>query len=444
MWILTLRSSTNEPLVYTLRNGKNTIGRSADNDIVIPDDSVSRRHAEIECQAGRVSIKDLGSKNGTFVNQSRLTQPKLVRSGDQVHFGQRMARIFQRNTNPLAAPVDDLSETKPRVRELTVEPADRRTALLYEVANRLSQVPELDSALLEISDLIREAMAADKCAVIQSQQFDQLAALGFSTTIARKAIERRTPVLFPDPSGRPKKNPGKSAGLLHIRTALCLPILIEKEVSGLLYMYRADPTAREYDHEDFQLAVAISRQIALAIQRGRLIEQARMLENWALTDALTGLHNRRQALNLAALEFQRAQSLHLPLTLLMLDIDHFKEINDQFGHPIGDQILKAAAASFRSQLRSVDTLGRYGGDEFVALLVDTGLEGALAIAERLRQTLADHPVVTDRGPVAITISVGVAGLAESTHDLNALLEMADRAMYKAKAEGRNRVKANPA
>ena len=440
MWILTLRSSTNEPLVYVLKAGRNTIGRNSDNDIVVPDESVSRWHAVIDCQPDQVVIEDRESKNGTFVNQTRITGSMQLCSGDQIHVGQRMARVFARNTNTLSVAVDDLSETKPRVRELPLEPVDPRAALLYEVANRLTMQVDLEKALQEVADLIRESMEAEKCAVIQARDFDRLTELGFSTSIAQQAIDKRLPVIISDLSGRTKKQIGKSGRLLSICTALCVPVVIGEEVAALVYLYKTNPAGRAYDQNDAQLILAISHQAALTIQRARLLEKAQLLEKWALTDALTGLYNRRQSLNLAELEYQRAQSLQRPFSLVMLDIDLFKHVNDTYGHPVGDHVLKAAAMRFKGQLRSIDTLGRYGGDEFMILLVDTGLEGAKAIAERLRACIQEAPFETGDGLVPVTISLGIAALTEDCPNLDALINEADGALYAAKKAGRNRVK----
>jgi diguanylate cyclase (GGDEF)-like protein len=370
----------------------------------------------------------------------QITKPQPLKSGDQIHIGQRMARVFYRNTNTLSVAVDDLSETKPRVRELPLEPVDPRAALLYEVANRLTIEPNLEKALEDISDLIRDSMEAEKCGVIQSQHFERLGELGFSTSIAHRAIEKRLPVIISDLSGRTKKQIGKSGQLLSISTALCVPVLIGEEVAGLVYLYKTDPAGRAYDQNDAQLVLAISHQAALTIQRARLLEKAQLLEKWALTDALTGLYNRRQTLNLAELEFQRAQSLQRPLAMIMLDIDLFKRVNDTYGHPVGDHVLKAAAMRFKGQLRSIDTLGRYGGDEFMILLVDSGLEGAKAIAERLRQCIVEAPFETEHGLVSVTLSLGIAALTEDCAGLESLIDAADGALYNAKKAGRNRVK----
>jgi diguanylate cyclase (GGDEF)-like protein len=189
-----------------------------------------------------------------------------------------------------------------------------------------------------------------------------------------------------------------------------------------------------------QLAVAISHQAALTIQRARLLEKARAIEQRATTDSLTGLHNRQQILDLAEREFQRARRFRHPLALLMVDIDNFKQVNDTFGHAAGDQVLLAVATRGRDNLRDIDLLGRYGGDEFVILLVESELDAARRVAERIRQSVADMPVDIDQGPLNVTISVGVALFTEECPNLATLLNDADVALYAAKKVGKNQVK----
>lgn len=170
-----------------------------------------------------------------------------------------------------------------------------------------------------------------------------------------------------------------------------------------------------------------------------------VLERLATSDPLTGLHNRRHALELARREFERALRYRHSLAALLLDLDHFKQVNDRLGHAAGDSVLIAVAGLIRSALREVDIVGRYGGEEFVVLMPETGPEGALAAAERIRQSVAGAPIQTEAGPAAVTLSLGVAGWPVEGRDpkltLEALLQRADAALYAAKRAGRNCVRA---
>jgi diguanylate cyclase (GGDEF)-like protein len=163
------------------------------------------------------------------------------------------------------------------------------------------------------------------------------------------------------------------------------------------------------------------------------------LEELATTDPLTGLFNRRQFFYLAEMELQRSIRYNHPLSVFMIDVDHFKDVNDTLGHAIGDQVLVAVAQRIKLQMRQVDIVSRYGGDEFIILLPETNMEQAGQIAQRLVEQVKSGLVNTVRGPVEITISVGVGCYNEFySAALDALLERADHALYVAKQSGRNR------
>lgn len=162
----------------------------------------------------------------------------------------------------------------------------------------------------------------------------------------------------------------------------------------------------------------------------------------AMTDALTGVFNRRALMEQAEKEQARARRSGLPLSLLMIDVDHFKRINDTHGHVAGDQALAGAARLLASRLRRQDTLGRYGGEEFCVLAPDTDAAGAHILAESLRAAVAAAPVATDHGPVPLTVSIGIsvcpATCDDCEPDLGKLLDAADSGLYQAKRDGRNR------
>ena len=158
----------------------------------------------------------------------------------------------------------------------------------------------------------------------------------------------------------------------------------------------------------------------------------------AMTDGLTRLLNRHALMQRAEAEFARRSKT--PFAVLMIDVDHFKRINDTLGHPTGDEVLRRLAELFGSRLRRCDVLGRYGGEEFCVAAPDTDLDGALALAESLREIVVAEPVATERGPLPITVSVGVAVCERaSQRSLKDVLGEADAALYRAKEAGRNRV-----
>lgn len=164
--------------------------------------------------------------------------------------------------------------------------------------------------------------------------------------------------------------------------------------------------------------------------------------NWhqaAMTDPLTGLLNRRGFLDHADWQLQRAILERSPIALMVLDVDHFKQINDQHGHDVGDIVLQEMARRLKLHLRASDATARLGGEEFCALLTGIHREGAIAVADRFRQQLSERPITVSHGEVSITVSIGLSISLEGRLGIKDLLQEADQALYQAKRSGRNRV-----
>lgn len=163
------------------------------------------------------------------------------------------------------------------------------------------------------------------------------------------------------------------------------------------------------------------------------------LAKLAMTDELTNLNNRRYFLHQGNIEVKRAQRYRHPLSLLMIDLDHFKNVNDTYGHEVGDQVLKHVALLLRSVLREFDILGRLGGEEFTLLLPNTEEQGAHQLAERLRGLIEEYPYHAGEVIILLTVSIGLKTLDQTCGNLNDLMDQADAALYQAKRTGRNRV-----
>ena len=172
---------------------------------------------------------------------------------------------------------------------------------------------------------------------------------------------------------------------------------------------------------------------------GRKLLEAE-LQRQASIDYLTGVPNRRHFMGKAELELSRAARYGKSPSLLMLDIDSFKRVNDLHGHKTGDSVLRKLGEIFRQTLRDVDTIGRMGGEEFAILLPETGREKAVEVAERLRTTIGNAKISLEQGlPLQITVSIGVASVVSGDDNIDVLLSNADKALYEAKNSGRNRV-----
>jgi diguanylate cyclase (GGDEF)-like protein len=199
------------------------------------------------------------------------------------------------------------------------------------------------------------------------------------------------------------------------------------------------PPLGGFDRDARELARLLATQASVALENARLHGIAK---REAATDELTGLANRRRFVGELELELSRAERFGGPVALVLADLDNFKQVNDRYGHEVGDDVLRAFARVLSGQLREVDLPGRIGGDEFAVLLRETDLPGGIALAERLRAGLARVRVETPRGPLRVTASLGVTAYGEARTS-DELFAEADEALYAAKAGGRDRVVARP-
>jgi diguanylate cyclase (GGDEF)-like protein len=217
--------------------------------------------------------------------------------------------------------------------------------------------------------------------------------------------------------------------------------LVKGQISENLLM-RAVRYAMERKHTEKELHHAKESLEEVNRKLEQTLGQTQLL---ASTDSLTNLYNYRHFFQIATREFRSSLRYQRQLTILMLDVDYFKQINDTFGHPDGDKVLMMVAQTIAAKLRDIDLLARYGGDEFIIMLPQTGAEHALPVAERILETVADLRIEGDKGPLSVTLSIGMAEMWREPSDecVDSIVKRADKALYVAKAEGRNRITAHP-
>lgn len=222
---------------------------------------------------------------------------------------------------------------------------------------------------------------------------------------------------------------GDSFGLLTV------PVMLQGEVTGVIQVSRTD-LSHHYSTQDAELLSLFSSQVAVSLENARLYEE---IQQVAIRDSLTGVYNRRGLFEVAEREIARAQRYQRPFSVCLIDIDHFKRVNDTYGHLVGDEVLLKLAQRLNQNLRSIDLLGRFGGEEFIILAVENDLDAARLLAERLCRMIAARPIYTSKGKISITLSIGVAELSDNIRDLPSLIQAADQALYFAKNSGRNQV-----
>jgi diguanylate cyclase (GGDEF)-like protein len=215
----------------------------------------------------------------------------------------------------------------------------------------------------------------------------------------------------------------------------CLPMRAGGQYLGVLGLACAAPLTGQQR----RVLTAASSMLAASLMHAELFRQ---LKDSSVRDALTGCFNRQHGVDALDVELRRARRSHLPLSVVMFDLDAFKAINDRFGHLGGDAVLAMVGARMKETLRGSDLKCRYGGEEFLVLLPDTPLAGARRVAEALRQDLSEQRVACNGAEISVTASFGVTELEAGETDALAVIGRADAALYSAKQHGRNRVRAH--
>jgi diguanylate cyclase (GGDEF)-like protein len=317
----------------------------------------------------------------------------------------------------------------------------REIEAMYTVSQRLIDAETPTEMLQAVADGVAEALGIDRVNVVmvEAEAITEQAVSGdmepissfeeLRSGLAESTLESSLPSVLPADESR-----------IHCPGAVAVhPLKVHAHLLGVVIAGAPDAAAGDFTAHQLDMLGTLAAQAAVAIENTRLFAEVRRL---AVTDELTGLNTRRHLFELGEREFQQAVRYRTPLSAIMFDLDHFKMVNDTLGHVVGDEVLKGVADRCRSVVRAIDVLGRFGGEEFAIVLPQTELEIAVTIAERLREIVGQEPIETSRGPIAVTVSCGVAQMRPGVLELKTLLDQADAAMYEAKRAGRNRVEAD--
>lgn len=326
--------------------------------------------------------------------------------------------------------------------------AEERTETLLSATLALGRTLELQDVFTAILGELRQVVPYDSASVQQLEgtrlriigghgfpNLEEILGLSFDLTKDdnpnRGVIATRRSLILEDASERYPAFRERVHIPAGIRGWMGVPLLFGDRVLGMLSVDSRQPGFYTDDH--VRVTEAFAAQAAVAIENARLFEEMRHL---ARHDELTGLPNRRQLEEVAAERIATAVATGRPLSLLTVDLDRFKVINDTYGHPVGDEVLREVARRATELVRPDDLLARLGGEEFVVLLPDTPTVAATAVGERLRAS-SRRAIPTSAGPVKVTMSIGVVTLAAGEETLGALMRRADHALYAAKSRGRD-------
>jgi len=292
-----------------------------------------------------------------------------------------------------------------------------------------------------------------KCKVGIGQDGNESKEVKASKSVIQKVIEEEQPLILTDTETDEDIASQKSIIALNIKSVMCVPLKVNRQVLGVVYV-SSSIVNRTFNERDLSILEGLVTQASISVENAQLLEsQQRNIKDLeralrlyeeaqqkANTDGLTGLCNHAYFKDQLTREFSAANRYHIPLSVLMIDLDNFKEVNDTHGHQIGDLVLKEVANILKIEARESDLVARYGGDEMVVILPNTDVNGALILAERLRQKLSLMVLKSDKGQkIKVEASIGLT--QQKKEDINAavFLDRVDQALFTAKTRGRDRI-----
>jgi diguanylate cyclase (GGDEF)-like protein len=429
-WELVIQSPNTERTEFNVKPGKTTLGRKSQNDIVITDDAASRYHAVIELDnaANRLVISDSGSTNGTYVNGKQIFKPHPLEHNDQVRIGLHLITVISKDWSHAEDQKAIHTERPGDYNNLLIHSIDNYSALLLDLSKHLSKVQSLREAQSEIARFVGRMINADKCGVVLVEKYNDLIEEFGSRAIIDRVTESQSPILISGVSDAADKAMVRE----DIASLVLSPVFIDQEMVALIYAIKHDKAARAFEENDLLLIVSVSHHTAMTIQRLKY-EQA-LLQS-ANHDLLTGLPNRKLLLERLSRAIARAKrSQGYGFALFFIDVNNFKLINDSLGHALGDQMLREIGRRLKSNFRELDTVARFGGDEFAILYEGVrGVQDVVVAAKRLINNTSE-PYTISGQEFVLSLSIGVT-LSSTGYDFaEDVLRDADIAMYKAKEE----------
>ena len=339
----------------------------------------------------------------------------------------------------------------------TLEHLVRDLSLIYDIGQEVGSISDLDDLYARITATLTRRLKIHEFAILifdeKKEELQVKAAYGFADKdavlrVRFKMGEGITGLVAQTGKKIYIRNTTNEARFLNYKcekppeasSFLSVPLSYKSEVMGVINFARRG--VRSFSFQDVKMLSLVAGQVATAIANARLYTKTREL---SVRDELTGLNNRRYFQQMLQMEWKRAVRFKRTLSLIMIDVDHFKKYNDSYGHLQGDRVLREIGSLLKKNLREVDTVARFGGEEFILLLPDTDKHGAAAVAEKIRALVESTRFIADdrSGSRGITISSGVAAYPDDVSEMDDLIDHADIALYTAKENGRNRTESYP-
>ena len=320
--------------------------------------------------------------------------------------------------------------------------AYKRLSILQEESSRFIESLELSDLCKRIVGSAEVISGGDAVLLLkrgrsydlfakEGRQLNERKITSLKGTVLEMVHVNRDPFYHQDVSGfRTEVLPFQYKG---IKSVLALPVFHELKPKGILTVLSERRDA--FNSLQIELLKILVNQASVSISNVLLHEEIKMM---AFTDGLTGLINHRHFQEKLTEEFRRSGRFNDPLSLILVDIDYFKRVNDNYGHPVGDIVLKGVAGIILNAVREIDVAARYGGEEFATLIVKSDSKGARGIAERIRENVKGHEFKVDGHLLRVTVSLGIASYPADASSRDELIERADQALYSAKRGGRDK------
>lgn len=344
--------------------------------------------------------------------------------------------------------VDEMEFVTKRLASMNEELDQRVIELssLQKISRAINSVLELDQLFDSISASLDEIVQYDSCSIMLMERDKKLHfkkalrkdlqpfsddQVEFHTFAAEIVLKKRDACLVRDTNEENLFSGNNSSA----RSLLGVPMLVGNEILGVITLDKATPDS--FTDNTSRLLSIVASQAAIAIKNATNFEEVKKI---SITDGLTGLYNHQYFYDRLKTEIDWARHYNLPVSFLMLDIDSFKEYNDNFGHTAGDAVIKMIAKELQRCTREDDVVARYGGEEFAVILVSVDSNIAGKIAERIRKSIMEQSVKEENGfNRMVTVSIGVASFPQQAQTSKELVDCADKALYDSKKKGRNRV-----
>lgn len=487
-----IAAGTEQGSSLVLNGNTAQIGRGLANEVSLKEASVSRKHAKIYRDNDQYYVEDLQSRNGTWINGHAIVsgQRVQVQEGVPIALGNVLVSVGRKcspnrlpNQYSISIPLPVVDGLKPATSTDRRAKQKKELELIYDISVELLGSLDLTELCEKVLDsifgclkridsgfvfLVEPESGKLKKIASRFRGGNRTAAPGYSKSLVRRVMKEGKAVMMPNTAMENKADLSDSMEKIGVKCVICVPLVSKVGTRGAIYLQSVN-VVHGFRKNDLFFLTGLSTPMALAMENALLYSKSKRaeeelqkasdhleekvmnrtaelkkakdkLQQLSITDGLSGLYNYRYLIYSIESEFRRAIRYNRTLALLLMDIDYFKNLNDAYGHPCGDYVIKTVAKILKSNVRATDVVARYGGDELAVMLIETDTKSALEVAEKLKQEIGSHTFQWQTKQLSVNVSIGLATApAPGIQKVSDLFDATDRALYQAKEAGRNTI-----